>query len=491
MTAHPIPRPAALLWLLGVAFALLAWARPVDHDESQYVAAAILAQGGWPYRDFAYLQTPLQPLLLAPLAALAGAWTWPALRLFNALCGIVAVAAIYRGARWAGAGQTAALVAAGLFATCDILLFSAAMARNDALPGAMLAVALALAMRRQTPAIALAIGLLLASAAAAKISFALPAAAYGLHALASCGRRPVLVALGALPALLLVGWCWALAPQGFWFGVFDFPANAPADYYLADGRGWKLSLGAKALDTLKFLALGPALLALAFILRGRGRSDSRLLDAMLLAGLIAALLPAPTWRQYLLPILPPLFLRLALALDASPPSRAWRIAGVTFAVAGLAPSVEALFTPRPGMAQALHESRAIAAALDRAGVRGPVASLSPQFLAASRRPPDRRFAAGPFVWRTHAVPAPDREQALHVVTPRTIDAQFGPRGIWGPAAILVGGEDRWTAGDPALDIPLEEWARRQDWQSVPIDSDRFRLYAPRAPAAASRASISD
>ncbi|WP_448502498.1 DUF2029 domain-containing protein [Sphingomonas sp.] len=483
-------RPATLLLIAATMLALLAWARPVDHDESQYVAAAILARNGWPYRDFAYLQTPLQPLLLAPLAALAGAWAWPALRLFNALCGLIAIAAIYRAARTAGVGQRSALVAAAGFGVCDALLFSAAMARNDALPVAMLAVAVALAMARQTPARAAAIGLLLASAAAVKISFALPAAAYGLYALASRDRCPFWIAAGAIAPTLLVAWCWALAPQGFWFGVFDFPARAPADYYLADGRAWKLSLGAKAVDALKFLALGPALLALVLVWRDRGRGGTRLLDILLLAGLVAALLPTPTWRQYLLPLLPPLFVRLAMAIDALPPSRNWRIAGMVFAAAGLAPSIEALSSPRPGMTGALRESRAVADALDAAAVRGPVASLSPQFLAVSGRAPDRRFAAGPFVWRTSAMPAPRQETELRVVTPRTIDAQFGPRGIWGPAAVLVGGEARWTAGNPTLDVPLEAWAIRQGWRRLPVAGTRFRLYAPQA-ARAARASISD
>ena len=53
---------------------LLALIRPLKHDESQYVAAAVLtAHGQMLYCDFAYLQTPLQPFLFAPLAWLFGA----------------------------------------------------------------------------------------------------------------------------------------------------------------------------------------------------------------------------------------------------------------------------------------------------------------------------------------------------------------------------------------------------------------------------------
>ncbi|WP_199743189.1 hypothetical protein [Sphingomonas ginsenosidivorax] len=70
---------------LAIIFMALALLRPVDHDESQYVAATVLTTHGLlPYRDFAYLQTPLQPFLFAPIA---GPWTWPALRIANALLG--------------------------------------------------------------------------------------------------------------------------------------------------------------------------------------------------------------------------------------------------------------------------------------------------------------------------------------------------------------------------------------------------------------------
>ena len=51
------------LWLIGLAFV-----RKLSIDESQYIASAFLtAQGLLPYRDYAYLQTPLQPFAFAPL----------------------------------------------------------------------------------------------------------------------------------------------------------------------------------------------------------------------------------------------------------------------------------------------------------------------------------------------------------------------------------------------------------------------------------------
>ncbi|WP_374126254.1 DUF2029 domain-containing protein [Sphingomonas sp. 28-62-11] len=485
-TDHP-DAPAmsalALVALLGSTLAMLAMARPIDHDESQYVAAAVLAWGKLPYRDFAYLQTPLQPLVFAPIAAMAGTLVYPVLRLVNALLGAGTVVAIYAAACAGGVSQRIALASAGLFASCDIFLFSISVARNDALPAAMLAIACWLIMRAEngkanTVSAAL-IGALLAGAAAAKISYAIPAAAYGLYALADRTHRPVTVALGAAPIVALVGWLWALVPGAFWFEVITFPARAPVDWYAGGARAFKLTLAAKFGDTLKFLALGPALLAVWAAMRGGLRGHAtRVLDILIIAGLIAALLPTPTWRQYLLPLLPALFIRLGLVWQARPPGSGQRVTAIVLACAGIAPSVEALIgASRHGLpvVQAAHESAAIAAALNAARITGPVATLSPQFVPATGRPIDPRFATGPFFYRSRSLlPAAQarrwqmvsQDQSLPVTPP--------------PAALLIGGEDRWTSGSAAIEAALLRHPPFDRWRRLPVASDRFRLYAPPA-----------
>ncbi|MBN9940449.1 hypothetical protein JND29_15310, partial [Listeria monocytogenes] len=72
-----------------------------------------------------------------------------------------------------------------------------------------------------------------------------------------------------------------------------------------------------------FFALGPALLALVLV--RRRLMWPGVVEWLVLAGLVAALLPFPTWRQYLLPVLPPLFVVLALVWDRAPPGRGLRI----------------------------------------------------------------------------------------------------------------------------------------------------------------------
>ena len=504
--------PGAALAALVVLLLAFAWFRPIDHDESQYGAAAVLSgEGLLPYRDYAYLQTPLQPLLLAPVAALAGAWAYPVLRLVNALFAALAVAATWRAMRVAGVSAPIATTAAALFAASDILLFSAGTARNDALPCALLALALPLMIRapaqagmQEPPGESLVgrgtrpfgstdwkdagraalIGLLLAAATAAKLSYALPALGYGLYALVHRERRPLWVVAGALPVATLVVATFVAAPFAFYFGTLRFPTEAPADYYLAAGRAWKLAGWVKALDVLKFLALGPALLALVLVARRHGRRPE-LVDWMILAGLLGGLLPTPTWRQYLLPMLPPLFLRLAMLWQARPPGRRVRIAAVVFAVAGLAPTAEALLKG-DGMGTAIREEQALRIAMDAAGVTGPVATLSPQFVPATGRRIDPRFATGPFYFRSHQLLPASEEGPLHVIRATQLASRFASP----PSAIVVGGEGRWSAGDDKLDAAMAAWAVRSGWRAVPVAGERLRLYAPPAATAPARPAIS-
>jgi 4-amino-4-deoxy-L-arabinose transferase-like glycosyltransferase len=472
--------PPAALAALCLLLVLLAFARPLDHDESQYVAAAALARHGLVYRDFAYLQTPLQPLLFAPIVAVAGALAFPALRIANALLGAVTVALVYGAARAAGADRRAALIAAAAMVCCDIFLFSAAVARNDMLPAALLAGALVLIVRqahdRGGRRIAMAIGFLLSAATAAKLSYAVPALAYGGLALLDRRYRPGWVMLGAVLPALFVAATWAMAPAAFAFDVLRFPVAAPAQFYIGD-RAWKMALGTRMIDVVKFIALGPALPALVLIVRHR-RADRVMivLEVMIVAGLVAAVLPAPTWRQYLLVALPPLFVRLALVPAVARPPRWLRAVGGIFAIAGVAPSIVTLAaTSTAGLplVDAIVDGQALRRTFDAEQVEGPVATLSPQFLAATARPPDRRFAAGPFYFRSQGLLTATTERQFHLLghTQALHDFAINP-----PAAIVTGGEAAWTSGDPHLDAALAADARALDYVAHPVAGTPFTLF---------------
>jgi len=473
---------APLVLGLIFLFAVLSVLRPVNHDESQYVAAAILARNALPWRDFAYFQTPLQPVLFAPFAVSLGTLAWPGLRVLNAVLGAIAVLMVGRAARTAGASPQMAIIAAVLFAGTDILLFSAGTARNDALPAAALAGAIVLIVRaaqgQGAARHALLTGFLLALAAGAKISYAIPAAAYFVWALLDRRHRPAMIALGALPVIALIGWMVAQAPEAARFEMLTFPALAPDQMYRDAGRAFKLSLGFKAIDTLKFLALGtalPAIVAVAARWRRDEQGLARLLDMLILAGLVAALLPEPTWRQYLLPALPPLFVRLALLWEKKPPVRWERIAFAAFFFAGLAPSVEAVvLTAEHGapMANAVTDGARLSAAMDQQGVTGMVATLSPQYVAATGRAIDPRFAAGPFYFRSHDLLDPGSERALNLVSAKTLE------GAALPNAVLVGGDADAEGGDAALEAKLADWAAPRAVGIARLNG-RFTLYVLR------------
>lgn len=470
-------------WLpvaLAIALIGLAVVRPLDHDESQYVAATLLARHGVIYRDFAYLQTPLQPLLFAPLV---GAWAFVELRLINALLGAGCIALVYAASRRAGAPPRAALLAATLLACCDSFLFAASVARNDMLPACLFAAALwlmtAQAKGRGDAGRAAAIALLLSAATAAKLSYAIPALAYGALALIDRRHRPGWLLLGAAPPALLVAATWTGAPAAFVFDVLRFPTVAPEQFYTAHAP-MKLSVIGRVIDTLKFLALGPALLASALAIADWRRRDrvAVMLDVMIAAGLIAAILPAPTWRQYLLVMLLPLFVRVSLATRLQKPGKRLGVAMAIFAATGLAPSLLAVadaVRTKPPLLAAIADGRALRETMDRRHITGPVASLSPQLVAATGRPLDPRFATGPFFFRSSGLLSPEDERRFVLLSRATAAAQLAQNA---PAAIVIGGESQWTSGDALLDAALAAAAQRQGWTRVMVPQTPFTLFLP-------------
>src|SRR4029079_3291841 len=109
------PIVALAFWLVGLAFM-----RKLSIDESQYVAAAALTSKGLlPYRDYAYLQTPLQPFVFAPLQWLFAGHELIATRLANALMGAGTMALVFGTARRMGATGAAALAAAAMLAVSE------------------------------------------------------------------------------------------------------------------------------------------------------------------------------------------------------------------------------------------------------------------------------------------------------------------------------------------------------------------------------------
>ena len=433
MAAARLPRWATMLSIV-LLLLVSALSRHHNHDEGQYVAAAQLALHGLPYRDFPYLQTPLQPILFAPIAGLFADHLFLALRAANALCGAAAIGLLWVALRRAGASERHALIAAALFAACEPLLFGAAVARNDALPVMLSCAALAALAgppgRRAAFLGALAMG----AAAAAKISYAVPAAA--LVAMAIAGPRALRRQLPLVPTLagmaipaLFVAALAAIAPGAFLYEVLVYPVEGPRQWYTANGDTALLGWGHPG-NFLMYGMFGPQLVAAVAVAATawRGRSEDwrqhprrMLLGGLLAASLAGAYLPNPSFRQYWIPALPPLFLCLGLAFGRWPAllSRRMKLLWAVLAVMGLATAVVQLGGALWHGSQAVateRSNRAINALMDRHGVSGVVAGLDPDTFAGSRRTVDPRFAGGPFLYRTYRQISDTQKRAWHITT---------------------------------------------------------------------------
>lgn len=181
------------LGAIGV-MAALSLLTPLNHDEGQYIAAAdLVAKGLLPYRDFPYLQTPLQPILFAPIAWIAPGWMLIASRLTDTICVAVAILLIGQTASALAKDERAGVVAMLLALVTDSVLFAGSIARNDALPLLLLTGALERLYASPgplRPGRGFVVGLLSAAAASAKISYAFPAAAICAQAMWRA-REPV------------------------------------------------------------------------------------------------------------------------------------------------------------------------------------------------------------------------------------------------------------------------------------------------------------
>ena len=464
--------------------------RPIDHDEGQYVGAVAMMRLGLPYRDFAYLQTPLQPLLFAPLAWIADGWLFPTLRAVNALLTMAATACIWLAARRAGTSHRAAAIAAAALLSSHMLLFAGSVARNDALPlllmTAGLAAMLTLLQDDRARWTALLAGLLLGAAASAKISYGLPAAAVGLFALLhwrALGAEKVgLIALGGVLGGLPTVWLALLAPEAAWFGIIDYSLKAPFEWRTWNGQAFMLDWPLSLVRLARYLAQGCgliALVAIALVASRRRTMAEQLLDMVIIAGLIAAWLPRPIYVQYLGPLLPALFLRFALLTDAPfwhrPAGRALIALGV---IAGL---VQTMMETGPnilGGHSPLHIVLRDAQALDRimasAAVSGAVVTLSPERAVDMAVPIDRRFVTGSFLFRTRHILTRDQARAFHATHFLSLaaDLEAVP-----PAAILTGSEEQPSAAFPrGLDAVLIDWARSHGYRSVPLPSGTHQLF---------------
>ena len=458
---------ALALWLVGLAFV-----RKLSIDESQYIASAVLtSKGVLPYRDYAYLQTPLQPFVFAPLQWLFAGHLLIAMRLANALLGAATMALVFGTGRRMGAKGGAALAAAAMLAVCEPFTWSTGVARNDMLPAVLMMLGLFAIAKGETPLRMFGAGVTLGLAAGVKISYAVPAATMLLASIwtrNSSERRNAMwfaagVALGLLPTLILI----MIAPRPFLEEAIVFPALGPEQYYTEIGKAWRLGPN-RFWRLLVAAAVGPALIASIEVARsGRawfGDRRRRVMLAAAIGGLISAALNRPFQIFYLLPALPPLFVLAALLFSEAKQTPVWiKGVGAMSIAAGLVPvAAWTIHAADAGIAPALDAQRradALGAALREHQIVGPIATLAGQFVPDAGAEIDPRFAAGPFLYRTTAFVTDQQAREWNVVTrDRPGDLAEVP-----PAAFVAGD---YPDVQPAQELELVTQARRLGYRPV-------------------------
>jgi hypothetical protein len=481
-------RSRSLLWLalpwLTLALWLVAMAllQPVNHDEDQYVGAAVLAGNGLKaFRAFLYLQPPVQLWLTGPIAAATPGWSFAALRLTSAALGLATLALVHAALRRSNVPRRVALWMCVLVAASAPFAYGARVARNDVLPTALLALAVwqlvgAPGCKRLAVA-----GLALGLAASTKLSFAPPLAFAGLWLAwqAIMTRTPggwqglLAFAIGCCAGLAPIAAAWIGDPDPFRYGVFTFAGEATFDWYRMNGDGDRLTLFRKLWDAIFYLAQGPALLAL-LLLTWRPPRGFGMIDALLVGSLFGALLPTPTWPQYFIGVVPPLFVRLGQDWRRLSRLAAPALGACAVVVAGVLAGIGGVGCWRAGAPAALAITRDAHWIGAQVKATGAIASLSTARIIDAGRPIDRRFATGVFVYRSA-----DRWSAAdlarwHVVSPRTLAAEFDREP---PAAILTGYERR-SAMNVALapDAVLIAWAQAHAYEPLPTPDGRGTLW---------------
>jgi hypothetical protein len=467
--------PFALIVVAILLIALSILTRRIDHDEGQYVAALALARHGWPYRDFAYLQTPLQPILLSPLAMLPAGWLLVGARAVNGMFGIVTL--IMLAAALDGrATKRSTMIALVAFICSEPFLFASSIARNDALPMALIAASLFALLRglefRQARWFAAA-GLLLGLASSAKISAAVlivPAALFLVLRIRRLGAETLAVFVAGVVVGLLPTAAFAVfTPAQFKFDVFSYSLAAPRQWWTAVGDSGWLQPGFRILRLVGFAAQGCGLAGLAAASIDRRRTDDRLLlDLMIVGGMVTAYLPEPAFTQYLVPLLPPVAVRLAIAIDSLPNrlDRKFVPLIVTFSIAGL-------FQTTNGVVRTVMQGNSLIRAVEQgrlvatAAAGQPIVTLSPERVAGADTNLDGGFVTGPFLFRTFGQLGSEAAHFGYSPNWQRIGAALEARQ---PSFILTGGESETHPPlfPNGLDAPLISWAADHRYERVAL-----------------------
>jgi 4-amino-4-deoxy-L-arabinose transferase-like glycosyltransferase len=473
-------------WLLEPAVfafcALLVWATAtrsgLNHNEHMYVAAARLFGQLHLYSDYAFLQTPLLPMVNSALFAIAGnEHLLLVARIHAALWALAAVFAVYAIAWRMTRSRTVGAAAALAFGTHPLFLVNVMESSNYVMPLALTLLSFAALVLAADDAASARLrslacgmcGLSIGLAVTCKSFYALLAP--GLLAIAwiACGRIPALcwlagAALGVAPVLYYL----ISDPEAFYYGNLGYHV-ANTDWRESVGSKLPMTLGKKLqfVRTLWHdpLWIGATLYCLGAVgvVRRRAIPIERRrmfvsISALVLLGFVAALLPTPAFDKYF--VLPFAFLLLAavaaIGMDAMWPRSSFIALCVLCAVTAPATAhFSRQLRERPTWARVEHEAHKLDDTLD-CSESTYVATLSPILPLEAGCSIYPELATGPFAFRVADDSSHDSQEELNVVGRLRLESFLESKK---PRAILVGFE-------PNHDTFFENFAEQRGYVRV-------------------------
>lgn len=493
----------AILFLLIASFLVtnLSLHKPLDHDENQFIASAVLFGdlGLLPYRDFAYFHMPYLIFIYAPLFRLSDHLLLLA-RLFSSASSIALLLMMFVIVYRIFAKHTplsrlllAGAAVAALMAN-PLYIHTTGLSWNHDFPVLLVVIAFWL-FRHSLIAggksrTALVAGLALALATGIRLSFAPLWAGFLLLPLLlweALGRKLVINRILYLSAGLLAGILPALfflvvSPKAFLFGNFGYP-GLNSLYRDALGYTRAMDLIGKLLYSLEILvhpgtlvvlicfvwfALRPGIFATAAARRSHLEAVfAALLLPFFAVGVFAA---TPSFPQYFYAPMPILILATFCAIRASEERRQRGISAAAIALLLTLfislpsyPSMEDLFAPKSWVPQQIHRQGREIAALCSAQQK--VLTLAPILALEGGRSIYPEFVTGPFAWRTAQFISAEERRAYGLIAPQDLSdfLEGSPPGL-----ILTGFE--WRD-----EVPLDEYARRMNYKKVPR-KDQLRVW---------------
>ena len=485
----------ASAFVVGLLFVMMA-ARPYNHDDELYVTAGVLARHLTLYRDFAYNQTPLYPLVLSAVFGFLDGHYYLAGRLVSLALALVAVALGWFIATRTTGSSRLGLVVPLLFATSTTIQSAVGCARNDVLPWSLMLGTVAAVLcgwgareRRGVAAWMMAAGVLASLSLSSKQTYLFVPAGTLLYLLLAPrvphrGAAVLAFAAGGTVGALVDLYYLLVAGETFVYQLFRYNLVVLHDWYTRVGEADEFTLGGRLFSAGRSFVrdgVAPAALVCVVAVLATARwSGTRLalgrflatpvgyLTVLCLLALPCSWAPSPSHPQYFLPTFALGTLIAVSMLGIHPPSsltgRALAalvlVLGMTVGTGRALTFVPNAVSPSSWVATQLHaDGLAI-----RAGAGGEhvcVATLSPL------RPLDvglsivPELASGPFLFRSGD--AVDREhlERMHGTSPSRLADLLDRRR---PGAILLGFEDGWSI---LPDAPLRDYARERGFRPGP------------------------